>query len=378
MAETSKNYNVQFGLIYTIAIISVVCMHAGAGVVGLAKQWFPWETWQLGIFAFASGYFFINNKKRKTGEIVKKKFLKFIIPLIAWNIFYGIILTIFHKTGLVTFGEDINFENAFLKPFYFNHQFFFNCPAWFLVPLFFLEIINIPVLKRLNKNKHYFVYFIASIVISLVGAKFATMGYKSGWLRLLQWILLFLPFFSFGMLYRVYLEKKDVIPNFWYFAFLIFAASAIMFVAGRPVSYVAVWLNFSHFYLPFVTGMLGILFWLRVTRILAPAFKDSKFVKVISSNTFSIMMHHLFGVFLINLLFLVIHNMTGKIDFDYSKFSTSIYYTVALRGVGQLRIIYIVFGILYGLFVGFFMKKIKKTIIINNKKGKKWNRMLQS
>ena len=51
--------NIQFRILYFIGIILIVANHAGNGSISLAYEWFPAYSFHLGLFIFASGYFFV-------------------------------------------------------------------------------------------------------------------------------------------------------------------------------------------------------------------------------------------------------------------------------------------------------------------------------
>ena len=79
-------------LIYIIGIILIVANHAGNGSISLVYEWFPAYSFHLGLFVFASGYFFIKNRDTKILDFIKKIVIKFLVPLYAWNLVYGLLI----------------------------------------------------------------------------------------------------------------------------------------------------------------------------------------------------------------------------------------------------------------------------------------------
>lgn len=363
-APRSK-FNVQFGILYCVGIILIVAAHASGGGLDIAKNWLPWGSYHLAIFAFCSGYFFVNNKDRSPKQILWNKIKKFIIPLILWNLFYGLLVFVLKKLNVIKYGGGLSLNNLFLMPFYNGHQFYFNLASWFIVPLFIIEILNIFPFKFLAKNqKFYPLYLLICLLIGFLGIQFSIDNGTKSWLLLIPRVSLFLPFFAFGLLYRAKLEKKDLLSNTTYFSILFLAMALTLFLNYGPVKYNASWgKNFSNFLLPFVGGALGIAFWLRVSRILSEPFKDSRIVKIISSNTFAIMMHHILGFFILNLIYLSIARTTNLIDFNQEAFSKNIWYMVLPRHLEQFKIFYVIFGISFSIifqkFVSYILYKIR-------------------
>ena len=318
---TKVKRDMQFSILYFIGIILIVANHVGGGGVSLMYNWFPAYSFHLGLFMFCSGYFFINNKNKSSKEIIKKKIKKLIIPLYGWNLVYGIIITILHQFG-IKFGGDFTLENLLLLPIYDGHQFILNLAAWYIPTLFLVEIINIPVLKFLNKknNKFYYLYFILSILIGFLGVHLAMEGYNKEWWLLLVRMLYFIPFFALGMLYKVKLQEKDTSKNTTYFSIVLILTLVTIYMFGGTKSYTPSWCSdFDNIYRPFITGFLGIAFWLRMSKVLIPILKDSKLVSKISNNTFAIMMHHITGFFLLNTFFAFLAKFTNLINnFDFN------------------------------------------------------------
>lgn len=367
---TKVKRDMQFSILYFIGIILIVANHVGGGGVSLMYNWFPAYSFHLGLFMFCSGYFFINNKNKSSKEIIKKKIKKLIIPLYVWNLVYGIIITILHQFG-IKFGGDFTLENLLLLPIYDGHQFILNLAAWYIPTLFLVEIINIPVLKFLNKknDKFYYLYFILSILIGFLGVHLAMEGYNKEWWLLLVRMLYFIPFFALGMLYKVKLQEKDTSKNTTYFSIVLILTLITIYMFGGTKSYTPSWCSdFDNIYRPFITGFLGIAFWLRMSKVLIPILKDSKLVSKISNNTFAIMMHHITGFFLLNTFFAFLAKFTNLINnFDFNQYVTTRKYLFLPKNLDQFEIIYVVVGIAFSLLIVNLMQKIKNKLSKNPK-----------
>lgn len=360
MQKEMNKENIQFRILYFIGILLVVAGHAGGGSTSLFYEWFPIYSFHMALFIFCSGYFFINNKDKKIIDVIKKLIKKFLIPLYLWNLFYGILLTILHKCG-IEFGLNISLKSLFILPMYDGHQFILNLASWFVWPLVIIQFINIFVLKILNKNdKLYYLYFLITLLLGFIGVTIAIKGYNKGFYLLLDKVLYFLPFFSLGMLYRVKLEKKDTSNNLIYFSILLFITLIEIYIFGGTERYFIAWCkNFDNFYRPFIVGIIGIAFWLRVSKILVPILKDNKIINKISKNTFGIMMHHLTGFFLLSTIWYLLSKVGIITKFNVHLYKNEIYYFYLPKGIKNFIILYVVAGFAYSLFVINIIDKIK-------------------
>ena len=363
-----KRENMQFRILYFIAIIMIVAGHAGHGSIPLFNQWFPPLGFHLAIFVFCSGYFFINNKDKKIIEFIKKIIKKFLVPLYIWNLIYGIIIFILHKFG-IQFGMDLSLKSLFILPIYDGHQFVLNLSSWFIWPLFIIELINIFIIKFIAKNdKYMYIYIVITILLGFLGVQLAIDGHnKNLWLLLVR-VLYFLPFFSIGILYKIKIEKKDKCNNCLYFGVLFLLCLVAIYIFGGIKDYtISLSNDYDNFYRPFIVGILGIAFWLRISKILVPSLKNSKVVMIVSKNTYSIMMHHLMGFFLLNTFFYILSNIFKSIDgFNSKLFLSNIFYRFLPNNISNFNLIYVLVGILFSLFIASITGKIKSRVF---KKG---------
>ena len=365
-----KKENIQFRILYFIGIFMIVAGHVGGGGFSLFYEFFPAKSFHLALFIFCSGYFFINYEHKEVLYVIKKKIKSLIIPLYVWNIIYGIVVLILHKFGF-RIGMELSINTLLILPIYNGHQFLFNLASWFIWPLFIIEVINIFIIKLLNKKDlNYYFYFFFSLIIGFLGVQLAINGYNKNWLLLLVKIMYFYPFFSFGMLYRKSLEKYDKLNNKMYFLIIVSLALVNIYIFNGTVIYVPAWCNtFDNFYRPFIVGFLGILFWLRVAKILVPSLKNNGVMNLISKNTFSIMMHHLMGFFLLNTFWFLTNRYFGLWPgFKPKNYFSDIYYSYLPKNLYQFKFLYVVVGISFSLLILKLENKIK-----NYKKNKSFS-----
>lgn len=176
-------------------------------------------------------------------------------------------------------------------------------------------------------------------------------------------VLFFLPFFHFGFYYKSKLEQKDNLNTLIYFAILI-AIIEQMRTASPILFNVSVFMDFyGNLFIPYIGAFVGILLWLRVTKILVKYIGKFKVVEWIGYSTWDIMAHHLFVFFLINFAFYL---------FNYHGFNTQEFYNVVWYNFtpGSRYQTYIYYALAIAIPVGihYLIVKIKKTNFKNLQK----------
>lgn len=358
----------RFKFLYLIGIVSIIISHCGPGGIDLLYNWFPFNSFFLALFAFTSGYFFRESKTEHTMQYIVYKFKKLIVPLYLYNLFYGFLVAFLRQFGF-TIGGDFTLYNLFIEPLKTGHQFGYNLPCWFVVPLFLIEVFYIvfyKLLKMLPVKINDYVLFIFELVLGLIGICLAKCGYYANWGLVLTRFLYFVPFYGLGILYKSRLEKWDKVPNILYFSFIFIVQLFIITIYGAPVSYSIVWCdNFTHnIFMPFIIGIIGIAFWFRIGRILTPALKGSKCLKVITDNSYSIMANQILGFMAVKTVFALLAVFTPLCsDFNMAEFKTNIWYFYLPRGIFQWGILYVVSGIVIPIIIQICINKIKLIIL---------------
>lgn len=201
------------------------------------------------------------------------------------------------------------------------------------------------------------------LLLGMGGVTLASWGINTDfWLTLARFLYL-LPFYGFGVLYKERLERLDRLPGTVYFAVLFAAQLAVVTFYGHTIGYSPSWCNnFNNGPVtPYIVGMLGILFWLRVCRILAPAAGKSRLLMTIGENTFTIMLNHFLGFFLVNSVFALLHQKLGMFeDFDFAAFQSDIWFLYLPRGLNQWRLLDLAAGIEVSLGLAFLLKGLRR------------------
>ena len=357
--KPKKEINYQFKIMYVIGIVNVLMAHTHANEFLFLNEMIHYAGYTIAIFVFVSGYFYNAKSESNIPAYISKKFLKLIIPLYLWNLFYALVILVLERFGF-SFGGHVTVKRVLLSPMIGAHLMSFNDPAWFIVPLFVTEVYNVCVRKVVSKfssNKTDVGLLIFHFLVGFAGVAMAEKGLNKGWWLFLTRFMYFIPFFSLGYFYKNYLEKKDTLPSFWYFSIILAVALIIILVYGHASAYSIVIMDENFFenpVLPFVSGILGVAFYLRIARILTPVIGKSKMLNVVADNTFSIMMNHILGIFILKALFLLACKFLPMLpEFSMELFKNDIAYIYLPRGRG-FPLLYVFFG----AFIPIVMQKV--------------------
>jgi len=363
-----RKINYQFKLLYAIGIFFVVAGHAGGEEFIFLHELMHCAGFYLAMFVFASGYFYDRVYDSMPGEYILKKLKKFFIPYILWNLFYGFLVFILSKFGF-TIGMPITLVKLTYKPLLGIPLFSYNSPSWFVIPFLLTEVYNACVrriLLNVSENVKNIGLMSFNLFLGLAGIYLAKKGISSDIQLFFTRFMYFVPFYYLGYIYHIYLEKKDVLSNFWYFTILIALELVIILINGHSPYYLIMDMrDFSDPFTPYLVGILGIAFWLRVSRILAPAIGKSKYIVMVANNTFAIMMHHFLGFTILGAMFYIASKFISVLPkFDIEAFMNSSDYIYMPRGRG-FPLLYTIFGIAFSILLQYAVLEIKMLICRN-------------
>ena len=363
--KTKVKSNEQFMLLSVIGIIVVVFCHM-PGELFEFTEIFPFIT----LFVFISGYFYKEQNEENIGKYIYYKFKKLIIPFLIINLIYGVIINILKYFGFINFGADINLYTLLVQPFTNNSQFIFNYPAYFVPAIFLTTACYTIIHKKAKKIKGFkeeilLGIFIVLNILSLVFQYYIRpLNYSLIFLR----VMFFLPFFEFGYLYKnKWQEKDDKIPTVPYLIVL-FAINYILYKVFGTLNYNMH--EFSTFrteglVIPLISSVVGILFYTRLARILSNWLGKNKLVNYISNNTFAIMTHHMFVLFIFNfILYLINCNIVQIPYYDAARFTQGWVYMYEIPNLRILmQVVYVIYAILGSLGLQYLYDKIKEKYI---------------
>ena len=349
--------NKQFMVLSFIVIIVMVICHLGGGWFEYIRM-FPF----IAIFIFISGYFYKEEKEENLLKYIWYKFKKLMIPFFVINLIYALIINGFKYAGIINYGADITLYNFFVQPFINNSQYVINFPAWF-IPTLFLTICTFSFIHKYARKIKFvndyvlFAIFLVLHILSIYLRQF--FAFESIMVAPLK-VMFFLVFFELGYLYNQKWQKyENKIPTIPYLIVLFL----INFLAQKFIGN----LNYDmHEFsglvtniigVPFLTSVIGILFYNRIARILAPKIGENKVVNYISNHTYAILEHHLFIMFCLNLVLYI----TKIPNFNVEDFKNGWICLYRIPGYDYiLSLFYVILAIAGSLFLQKIYDKIKE------------------
>lgn len=323
-----------FGMTF---IVSGHIVTAGNAGPSFAYNLFPPASFHVALFLFASGYFFKSKHKEHIAVYIKRRFVRLMVPLYALTAVYAIWTTFAHSIGF-SIGQNVTLYNLLLDPLFGGHAFMWNLCLWFVAPLFFVQVIDVCIrrvfhindsaIKNLILTAFYFV--VAFITVSLMLKLYGVDGfeaYSSSPLILLARVGFLIFWYGLGQCYKVVFEKYDNASNLLYFSIVVTLQVIGIVLSHGNVGYVISWCGFnSGHYMPFVASVLGIAFWLRISKLLAPVLKQSKAMNFFADNTFSVMAHQFVGIMFVKSLLAFLASWGLIQGFDFALMSSDIWY----------------------------------------------------
>lgn len=354
MSSYDDKVDYRFKLLYFIGIVLVVSGHISCkGGINLLGNFFGYYGYHMALFVFCSGYFYKKYNENDCRKFFLKKIKSLIVPMYVYNFFYSILAEYmiykdFH------FVSHMNWYTLFVAPLINGHQFALNLASWFVVPLFFSEIIYISLRKLFSRiNNEYFIVFLC-VLFGIFTNVLALNGINTGFYLLIDRLGYFLAFYSIGFFYKVKLEQKcrKISNEKWILGTIIIQFSLIILCKRIP-DYSAVWMNnMDGPVIPYILGCNGIAFWLRMSEILEPLIGRNKYVNLVANNTFSIMMNQFLGFMFVKSIFyeLAKYNIAFP-DFDLIMYKNNLYYYYIPLGLPVLTFVYFIAGITIPLLI---------------------------
>ena len=262
---------------------------------------------------------------------VWKKIKRLLIPFYVWNFVYLLLQTIMAKMPELWrgvgygIGNQLSLYNLLVWPWTHDQPIGFNVASWFLIALFLVEIYNIIIEWMFSKIKlrNETVLLILSLVISLIGIRFIQNG-STGFLKILSRSMYCLFFFRLGHWYKACGEKRDTLNSTMYFLILFALQFLFKIKYDNLTSGVYGGVDFEYLPVILLVPIVGIMFWLRVAKLLTPLLKEVKWLVFLGKNTMPVMIHHLFAIFLMQTVIYMIHcNTTIFSTFDVNRYMSS-------------------------------------------------------
>lgn len=364
--EGTGSENLAFRYLYGFAILFVLLSHCDGGGVEMLSNWMHFGAFHLGIFVFGSGYFFREEKLLNPRLYLWNKVKRLLIPLWCWNLFYGLLLTLLHGLNF-TFGEPLTLRGILLFPLNSENLYVLNMGSWFIFPFFCVQILygaGKLLLNLLGRPKVTDRILQALFVtVGFAGVYFAGHGYHEYALYPVFRILYFMPFYAFGMLYRDFLEKYlNKAPAALYFGTCLLISLMLNARFGKAVYVIPSSCDYPFgMWATYLAGAVGILFWLRVSTVLADFGKECIPLLVLGRSTWDIMFHQFAGIMAVKAVFAVTGRIFGIFrDFDPAAFSGDIWYLYRPGGMKEFALLYVLGAIGISLGIKALLEKGRK------------------
>lgn len=322
----SNRTNKDFLVLSCIGIIIVVSGHCGCNFLDVGSL-IPYYNFHMPLFVFISGYFFHCQKSAKDWFIHKLK--KLIIPYYLINIVFCFISFFLYSQFNFNLTKKVTLKSLLLEPLYPKTLSEFNSATWFVINLFYIEVIYFLIMKFI-KIKHKEIIFACfffcigniSIYMSMEKIWISGGGQKNVILMNILRTLCLLPFFSFGNIYNKFIENKTGLKKIQIFLIVIFILLLTYqiypdYFGKTTIDYKQC--SYSYLLPTYIVGLCGIIFWLQVSKLLSPTIGNSNIINIIGNNTFSIMAYHLFGFFCINGAMVILNkyfSISSKINIE--------------------------------------------------------------
>lgn len=327
-----KHDNMEFRMLSALGMLFVLSGHYSVSTLSLGGI-YRYDTFHMPMFIFISGYFFkesSGNSLKNYGIFVKKKIFTLLIPYYIWNVVYYIIAFILQKyTQMNICSKSVFSVSSFLlNPFKLANGATYNIAAWFLMALFLCHLIFISIyiiLKRLIPKKYDIALGIVIFIYSYLALHIAASEWQSEWRILLCRSGYLLFYYLLGYYYKKYFEFFDEKINDIYSLIFNIGLSLLVIRAFGDNTLICYDMSFyGDCVLPYfmIRAILGILFWVRISKIITPRLRDNKVMYYYSTHTFSLMMHQGIAGILINRIVIFLLNKENYLD----EFRTNIWF----------------------------------------------------
>lgn len=291
----------------------VVDNHAG-NPINFLSSLFPYNSFFMPLFVFISGYFFNEVSVNNIASFIKIKFKNLFFPYIIHNFIFGILFTIIFSC--------IDISWHFSKKFIFFDMITtgiiadITSASWFIIMLFFLNIIYLLIRKLFYNIWNDFLFFFIFILTGCISIYNCRIGNYSNLILLpILKISFFLQFYQLGVIYN----KLECYINLKNKLLLIIIASCCTLSILLQFYFTNEQLCFNRLafmdsfntdflLLPLITSCIGIFFYLSLSIIISRNYSNSKLINLISNNTLTILTTHLLFFNFFNIILLFIYN----------------------------------------------------------------------
>lgn len=365
--KAAKGRNQTFNFLYVMAIIMVIDDHCSTRI-GFLSSIFPYNSFYMPLFVFASGYFFHIGG---VFTVLKHKTKKMLLPYLLWNVAAMALAWVLDRVTGVNWVKMPTLRTVGYMLFN-QSPTSLNGAAWFVLMLFWTSV-SYNLLRNVLKpgKRNDLLLTLVLMAAGFAAVQLCVQGYseKNGlWLFILK-ITFYIQFYHYGYMFRCYAERWIQRRKRLAVCGACVGVNVVLWlVFGDKINFysTAQMASFSVWYLPLVTSVTGILFYYEVMDFLAGRIGRNRVTDFISRNTFTIMETHLLFLNIPNFYayFQALGGNETFADFPVERFINSAW----VRYSGNTRMIGFFCGVLGSLAVAFALEKIR--LAIANRKNR--------
>lgn len=359
--KTAGKRNQTFNFLYTMAIIMVIDDHCSTRI-GFLSSIFPYNSFYMPMFVFASGYFF---KFGGCLSVLKHKSQKLLIPYLLWNVAAMMVACLLDKlTGV----DWVKTPSLYTVLFMLANQSptSLNGAAWFVNMLFWVSV-GYNVLRNILKPgvKNDILLTILFVFTGFATVELCIQGYSaktSLWLFVLR-NAFYIQFYHYGYMFRRYGERFiHKCKRIAVCSACVLVNVVLIIIFGEKINFysTALMRSFYVWYLPLMTSMSGILFYYEIMEYLSGKIGQNPITDFISRNTLTIMQVHLLFANLPN-FYAYSQYMKGNpafADFPINKFINGAW----VRYSPDSRLIGFFCGVIGSFIVAYLLEKIRNML----------------
>lgn len=370
---------------YAIAGLLVVASHAH-GAIDIASNTLPLYSYQIGMFLFASGWFYHERHERHPIAWAWRRIKRLIVPLFAINAAYGVIGNLIAPIVGFEFVPPMSLDTLVRQPMLGGDMFMLDNPLWFVFPFFCATTIDFAVHAVLDTIRDAIARDKASgtgitIDIGLAVAytlAFAVIGTLPGFVSpppsskhaLMVRVLFMLPLIAYGRVVSHHVPRiaKANARTSVLMIFVSLCVALLMDTLIGDTAFLAAQASFPAGPMPpLITSMCGTIAWLGVSQLIGDKVGRLPSTDTLARSTMSLMANQIAGFELLNLLFIWLDSIGIVSGFDTQKFATDIWYELrpvmpnTVNGAqvwDAFGFLYLIAGVLFAMLLSGISRRI--------------------
>lgn len=256
--------------------------------------------------------FFSEQRIEKVGPVIVKNVRALLLYSTFFYFAYACLCQILAYYGFTAFAEPFSVQKIFMNQFGGSGAYLFTAAYWFIPCLFFVRVYFSVVHARLfvllsRGGSGLFVstaFLLSYLLVGLAAVGYSVNMYDTqtvDWDKIPYLRFAFALFFYYlGALFQKYNCQRFL--KYVVVLVSLYVIQQQFWVAAGNLDF---WMQASKYqnaYLPVVSSVPSIAFFYGVSDILAKNESCSKLLGYIGRNSFPVLLHHLFGFFLINVV----------------------------------------------------------------------------